>query len=96
MAGVGAVGLALGYRLPVIRDSVGPLVDAPLAPLEAILPFYLVVLVLAAGTGLVSIGIQSRMMDYERMGERQERMSAISERLKDAKERGDEDAVERM
>lgn len=95
-AGVSALGLTLGYRVPVVRDGVGPVVDALLTPLEAILPFYLVVLTLAAGTGLVSIVIQSRMTDYERMTERQERMSAISERLEEARERGDEDAVERI
>ncbi|EMA49943.1 MULTISPECIES: DUF106 domain-containing protein [Halococcus] len=96
IAGVSALTLALGYRVPVIRDSVGPMVDVLLTPLEAILPFYLVVLTLAAGTGLVSIVIQSRMTDYEQMGERQERMNAISERLEKAKERGDEGAVKRI
>lgn len=96
IAGVGSLGLALSYQLPVIRDSVGQTVNIILGPLNAILPFYLMVLLLAAGTGLVSMVIQSRMTDYEGMAERQERMSAISERLKDAKERDDEAAVEEI
>lgn len=96
LAGVSALGLVVGYRIPVVRNTVGPVIDALLTPLEAIFPLYLVVLILAAGTGFISIVIQSRMTDFELMSERQERMSAISDRLKDAKERGDEDAVERI
>jgi uncharacterized membrane protein (DUF106 family) len=96
LAGVGAITLSIGYQVPEIRTVVGETVDIVLGPLEAILPFYFVLLLLAAGTGIASIFIQSRMTDYEQMSEHQERMSTIRERLEDAKERGDEAAIERI
>lgn len=96
VAGVGALGLTLGYQIPFIRNSVGHTLDVILTPLNAILPLYLVVLLLAAGTGFISLLIQSRMLDYEQMGEHRERMSSINERLEAAKESGDEATVEQI
>ena len=96
LAGVGALTLAAGYQVTEIRTVVGETLDVVLGPLEAVLPFSLVLVLLAAGTGIVSILIQSRMTDYEQLSASQERMTDINERLEDARERGDEAAVERI
>lgn len=61
-----------------------------------LLPFYLVVMFLAIGTGLVSMVLQSRMIDFKQMGQQQQRMDSVRERLENAQERDDEDAVERI
>ena len=95
-AGIGAGTLMLGYHVTEIRDVVGPTVEMLLTPLEAVLPFYMIVLLLAAGTGVVSMVFQSRMVDYSQMQLQQTRMDEVKERLKAAKERDDEAAVERI
>ena len=95
-AGVGAVTLMLGYQVTEIRDFVGPMVDLLLTPIQAVLPFYLVILLLATGTGVVPMVFQSRMMDYDRMQAQQTRVDEVQERLKAAKEHDNEEAVERI
>jgi|SRR5699024_8167103 len=96
LAGIGAATLMLGYHVTEIRAGVGPTVDLLLTPLQAVLPFYAVVLVLATGTGIVSMVFQSRMTDYSRMSAQQNRMEEVQERLKAARERDDEAAIERL
>ena len=96
MAGLGALGLFLGYSVGQVRNAVGSALDVVLGPIEAALPFYAVILVLAMVTGLYSTLLQANLMDTEKMGEYQERMSDIQERYKAAKESGDEGEVERI
>lgn len=96
LAGVGAATLMAGYHVTEIRAVVGPTVDMLLTPLQAVLPFYLIVLLLATGTGVVSTVFQSRMMDYSQMQLQQNRMDEVQERLEAAKERDDKEAVERI
>jgi uncharacterized membrane protein (DUF106 family) len=54
------------------------------------------VLVLAMGTGLYSSLLQANLMDMEKMQYYQERMSDIREREQEAKERGDDEALEEI
>jgi len=61
-----------------------------------LLPFFAVVMVLALFTGLYSTLLQANLMDMEVMGAYQERMSEIQERRKEAKERGDDEALEEI
>ncbi|WP_254535543.1 DUF106 domain-containing protein [Halomarina litorea] len=96
MAGLGALGLFLGYSVGQVRNAVGSALDVVLGPIEAALPFYAVILVLAMVTGLYSTLLQANLMDTEKMGEYQERMKDIQDRYKAAKESGDESEVERI
>jgi uncharacterized membrane protein (DUF106 family) len=95
-AALGAVGLFAGYSLPNVRNAIAGVLDIGLGPLEASLPFYAVILVLALFTGLYSTILQDNLMDTSKMGEYQERLQEIQEREKEAKERDDEEALERI
>ncbi|WP_238709355.1 DUF106 domain-containing protein [Natronorubrum halophilum] len=59
-------------------------------------PFYAVILLLAAVTGLYSTILQKRLTDREKLEEYQQRMADLRERKQAAKERDDEDALERI
>ncbi|MFD1585525.1 DUF106 domain-containing protein [Halorientalis brevis] len=96
LAGVGALAMMAGYSLTSVRNTIGGALDVIFGPLEAILPFYVVVMVLAMLTGLYSTLLQANLMDMDKMGEYQEQMKAIQEKRKKAKERGDEEALDRI
>ncbi|SFR92613.1 Uncharacterized membrane protein, DUF106 family [Halomicrobium zhouii] len=96
IAAVGAIAMFAGYSVQSVRGIVGSTIDIFLGPLEAALPFYVVVLILAVLTGLYSTILQDKLMDSEVMGQYQERMSDLQERRKDAKERGDDAELERI
>ncbi|WP_136716246.1 DUF106 domain-containing protein [Halorientalis salina] len=96
LAAVGALGMMAGYSLPSVRNTIGGGLDLLFGPLEAILPFYVVVMVLAMLTGLYSTLLQANLMDMDKMGEYQAQMKEIQEKRKDAKERGDEEALDRI
>jgi len=95
-AAVGALAMFAGYSINSVRSAVGNVLDLFLGPLDAILPFFAVIMVLAIITGLYSAILQNALMDMEKMGAYQERMQEIQEKQKAAKERGDDDAVERI
>jgi len=96
LAALGSVGLFLGYSQTPIRNAVGGFVDLFIGPLDQVLPFYLIVLVLALLTGLFTTLLQANLMDMEKMSAYQNRMKAIQEKRKEAKERGDDEAMERI
>jgi uncharacterized membrane protein (DUF106 family) len=96
LAGLGSVGLFLGYSQEPVRAVIGGAVNVLVGPLDAMLPFYVVVLVLALLTGLYSTLLQSNLMNMERMSAYQQRMKDIQEKRKEAKERGDDEALERI
>ncbi|WP_254524846.1 DUF106 domain-containing protein [Natrinema caseinilyticum] len=104
LAGIGALLLMPGYWFNSIRNVVGSTVDIALGPLDAVLPFYAVILIVALITGLYSSLLQANLMNTEVMGKYQERMKAVQEeqkdlrqRKKDAEERGASDAeIERL
>jgi len=96
LAGLGALGMFAGYSLGEVRAVIGGTIDLLLGPLDAMLPFYVVVLVLAMATGLYSSLLQANLMNMEKMQYYQERMSDIREREKAAKERGDDEALEEI
>ncbi|WP_251342448.1 DUF106 domain-containing protein [Haloplanus halophilus] len=95
-AAVVSVGLMAGYSWRPMRDIIGTAMDVALGPLNAALPFYAVVMILAVVTGLYSTLLQANLMDTEKMGEYQEKMKEIQERRKEAKERGDDEALDRI
>ncbi len=95
-AAVGSIGLFAGYSLPRVRAAIGGTIDVFLGPLDAVLPFYAVVMALAMLTGLYSTLLQANLMDMEVMGQYQSRMQEIQERQKAAKERGDDEELEKI
>ncbi|WP_408957613.1 DUF106 domain-containing protein [Natrinema sp. 74] len=104
LAGLAALLLMPGYWFNSIRNVVGSTVNAVLGPIDAVLPFYAVILTVALITGLYSSLLQANLMNTERMGKYQERLQAVQDEQKDlrkqkkeAEERGASDAeIERL
>ncbi|MFB6108362.1 MAG: DUF106 domain-containing protein [Haloplanus sp.] len=96
VAGVATLGLFMGYWNTGIRDVIASLDDVVLAPATHALPFYAVVLLLALVTGFYSTVLQAKLMDAEKLQRYKDRMNELRERKAAAKERGDEDALERV
>jgi uncharacterized membrane protein (DUF106 family) len=95
-AAVASIGLFAGYSYGPVRNLIGSAMDLFLGPLDAILPFYAVIILLAVLTGLYSTVLQGNLMNMDKMGAYQERMKDIQERQKDARERGDDEALDRI
>ena len=91
-----SIALFAGYSWEPMRNVIGSAMNVVLGPLESTLPFYAVVMILAVITGLYSTILQANLMDSEKMGEYQAKMKEIQERRKEAKERGDDEALERI
>ncbi|WP_137284851.1 DUF106 domain-containing protein [Halorussus salinisoli] len=96
LAAVGAGGLFLGYSQTAVRDVIGGAVNLLLGPIDAVVPFYMVVLVVAVLTGLFTTLLQANLMDMDKMSAYQDRMKDIQEKRKQAKERGDDEALEQI
>ncbi|WP_135824215.1 DUF106 domain-containing protein [Halorussus ruber] len=96
LAAVGAAGLFLGYSQTTVRNIVGSTVELFVGPIDGVLPFYIVVLVLALLTGLFTTLLQANLMDMEKMSAYQERMKEIQDKRKEARERGDDEALEQI
>ena len=98
MAAVVSIALFAGYTFQEVRAPLASVLDVAFGPLLTVvgLPFYAVVMVLALFTGLYSTLLQANLMDMEVMGAYQERMQEIQERRKEAKERGDDEALDRI
>ena len=96
LAALGSLGLFAGYSINPVRNAVGGFVDLLLGPIDAVLPFYLVVLVVALMTGLFTTLLQANLMDMEKMSAYQKRMKDIQSKRKEAKEAGDDEALEQI
>jgi uncharacterized membrane protein (DUF106 family) len=96
LALVGLLGMFVGYVVSDVRAQIAGVLDIALGPLEAAMPFYLVVLVLAVLTGLFSSILQDRLMDLDTMSEYREKANELKERRERAKERGDDEELERI
>ena len=70
--------------------------DLAIGPINDVLPFYAVILILALVTGLYSSLLQANLMDTSKMSEYQGKMKAIQDKRERAKERGDDEAMERI
>jgi uncharacterized membrane protein (DUF106 family) len=95
-AAIVSIGLFAGYSIRSVRDVIGTVMDVFLGPLDAALPFYAVVMVLAVVTGLYSTLLQANLMNTEKMAKYQERMKEIQQRRKEAKKEGDDEALDRI
>ena len=95
-AAVGAVALFAGYAWEPARELAGNTMDIFLGPLASALPLYGVIMILALLTGLYSTLLQANLTNREAMGKYRDRMQAIQEKRKRAKEAGDEEALEQI
>ena len=96
MALAGVVVLMVGYAFGSVRAVIGRTLNIFLGPLEGILPFYLVILVLATLTGMYSALVQDNLMNTQVMSGYKEKSQELKERRKRAKERGDEEELEKI
>ncbi|HIJ12868.1 MAG TPA: DUF106 domain-containing protein, partial [Halobacteriales archaeon] len=90
-AAVFAISLFAGYSFAEVRELIGRGVDLLIGPADAVLPFYLVIMILALFTGLYSTLLQANLMDMEKMGEYQSEMKELQERQKAAQKSGDKE-----
>ncbi len=96
IAGVTVLLMFVGYAFSSARAAIGETLNIFLGPLDALLPFHLVILVLALLTGLFSAIMQDNLMDKSVMADYKEKTQSLKERRKKAKERGDEEALEKI
>ncbi len=93
LAGLLALVLMAGYYVTPIQQAVAGAVHAMLGPATTILPFSVLVLLLAGTTGLSSALLQTKLRNRERMERLQERMSDLRDQLESARERDDEEEL---
>jgi len=95
-AAVLTLGLFAGYALEQPRNLIAGALDIVLGPLTDVVPFYVLVMMIALATGLYSTLLRVALMDTDKMGEYKEQMDEIKERREAAKERGDEEALDEI
>jgi len=95
---VGLVVLALfaGYFLPPVRSAIASTESILLGPLADLLPFYWVVLVLAAATGLYASLLEERLRDEAKLDRYNRWLKRLKLRKEAAAERDDQAALERI
>lgn len=86
----------VAYWFDPLRDQIGQGINTVMAPIEGSMPFFAVVLSLAMLTGLYSTLLQANLADTEVIGAYQEKMQAVQDKRKQAEERGDDEALERI
>jgi uncharacterized membrane protein (DUF106 family) len=96
MAGVATVAMMVGYYFNPVRDLIGGTINVFLGPIDAVLPFYAVILIAAMLTGMYSTILQANLMDMDKMSKYQDQMQDLQDRREEAKERGDDEALERI
>lgn len=94
LAGLVALALIAGYHVTLIQRAVAGAMQAMLGPATTILPFSVLVLLLAGTTGLSSAILQAKLRNQERIERLQSRMSDLRDRLESARENDDEDAID--
>lgn len=96
LAGVAALLLMTGYYVQPIQQGVGTAMQVLLGPATTILPFSLLILLLAGTTGLSSAVLNVRLRSQQGMDDLQERMKDVQERLSAAQERDDDETVSEL
>jgi uncharacterized membrane protein (DUF106 family) len=92
------LGLALffGVMMEGPRESLGEWMNYLLGWLPAILPFHIVLFILAAVTGLYASLIQKYTMDWEFLRNQQEKMKALQRNMKEAQLSGDQSRIQAL
>ena len=89
--------LLLSYSIPPLRNGIGAAMDLVLGPLLSTgVPFYIVILILSAFTGLSTSLIQKYTIDYEMMQEVQQRTKEFQREYREAQLSGDEKKVKKL
>jgi uncharacterized membrane protein (DUF106 family) len=93
------MGIIFLSTIPAVRHTVGTGMDLILGPLLAepiALPFFAIILVLSALTGLYSSLLQKYTIDYERLQEVQEGMKEFQKEYRDAQLSKDEKRMKKL
>jgi uncharacterized membrane protein (DUF106 family) len=90
--------MMFSYSIPGLRGYVGQSIDVVLAPLvtEFKIPFFILIVILSAITGLYSSIIQKYTIDYEKMTTSQERMKEFQTEYREAQLSQDEKRIKKM
>jgi len=94
LAALATVGAFVGYAVNPVRNAIAGTFDVVLGPLLNLVPFYVVIMVIALATGLYSTLLRAGLMDMDKMSAYQDRMKDIQDRRKEAKERDDQEALD--
>ncbi|ABS55075.1 protein of unknown function DUF106, transmembrane [Methanoregula boonei 6A8] len=86
------------YTVPWLRTGVGKGIDGVFAPVvtEFNIPFFILIVILSALTGLYSSIIQKYTIDYERMTEVQDRMKEFQKEYREAMLSQDEKRIKKL
>jgi uncharacterized membrane protein (DUF106 family) len=86
------------YTVPWLREGVGQAIDAIFAPLltDFGIPFYILIVILSALTGLYSSIVQKYTIDYEKMTDAQERMKEFQTEYREAQLSQDEKKIKKL
>ncbi|NMB78351.1 MAG: DUF106 domain-containing protein [Methanomicrobiales archaeon] len=86
------------YSIEWLRVGVGKGIDAAFAPLVDGfgIPFYILIVILSAFTGLYSSIIQKYTIDYDKMTEAQERMKEFQTEYREAQLSQDEKKIKKL
>ena len=94
-----AVGVFLFFGIMVssdLRHSIGVAMDVVLGWLPGIMPFYVVLFILAAITGLYASLIQKYTMDWEFLKNQQDKMKNLQSAMKEAQLSGDKARLQQL
>jgi len=86
------------YTVEWLRVGVGQAIDSVLAPLVSNfgIPFYILIVILSAFTGLYSSILQKYTIDYEKMTESQQRMKEFQTEYREATLSQDEKKIKKL
>ncbi len=90
--------MMISYSIEWLRVGVGQGIDTALSPAVSAfgIPFYILIVILSALTGLYSSIIQKYTIDYERMAEVQERMKEFQTEYREAQLSQDEKKIKKL
>jgi uncharacterized membrane protein (DUF106 family) len=90
--------MMFSYSIAWLRVGVGQSIDLVLAPLveNFKIPFFILIVILSAFTGLYSSLIQKYTIDYDRMTEVQERMKEFQKEYREAQLSQDEKKIKKL
>ncbi len=90
--------MMLSYSIDWLRTGVGQGIDSAFAPVidGFKIPFYILIVILSAFTGLYSSIIQKYTIDYEKMTESQERMKEFQAEYREAQLSQDEKRIKKL
>ena len=90
--------MMFSYSVQWLRVGVGEAIDSVFAPLVEVfgIPFFILIVILSAATGLYSSIIQKYTIDYERMTDVQDRMKGFQKEYREAMLSQDEKRIKKL